>query len=139
MTSPHKIAGQIERLFRLYNSLAFRNDLRPSQWQTLRFFAEAPEEQRTITEFARYRATTMGTESTTVSGLVKRGLLERAGESQRRNSGVRLTIHGENALYDDPLIDLAQAIDQMSAETKQCFAEGLRELTEILETSGQDR
>lgn len=105
----------------------------------MQFFAEAPEEQRTITEFARYRATTMGTASTTVSGLVKRGLLERAAESKRRNSGIRLTIHGENALYDDPRIDFARSIGGVSAETKQCFAEGLRELVEILETSGQDR
>ena len=133
MTSSHEIAGQIERLFRLYNSLAFRNGLRPSQWQTLRFFAEAPEERRTITEFARHRATTMGTASTTVSGLVKRGLLERAGESKRRSSGIRLTIHGENALYDDPLIDLARSIDQMSEGTKECFAEGLREVTQRLQ------
>jgi DNA-binding MarR family transcriptional regulator len=105
--SPDRIAAALEQLVRLQFSQSFRHGLKPAQWHALRYFATAPEEERTVTAFARHRASTMGTASTTISTLVRKGYLARDyGQGVPRNRGLHLTEAGNKLLREDPVLPL---------------------------------
>lgn len=62
--------------------------LSPAQWMCLRYFSQANRFSRTVSGFADFHATSRGTASLTIAGLVRRGLLRRHpsvldGRSQR--------------------------------------------------------
>lgn len=96
------VAQSLEQLVRVHFGRSFVHGLKPAQWQALRYFALAPACERTVTGFARYRCSTMGTASTTISTLVRKGYLGRAGDNPR-NSGLYVTAAGYELLRDDPI------------------------------------
>jgi len=135
------VALGLEQVIRLHYSTCFRHGLKPAQWQALRYFAEAPPEQRTVTAFARHRASTMGTASTTISTLVKKGYLARDyGTGVPRNRGLHLTDTGRELLRDDPIQGLVDAIAQLPAEERTAMARTLDAIRARLqdETSDND-
>jgi DNA-binding MarR family transcriptional regulator len=132
-------AEEIERLSRIQLSNGYRNGLRPAQWQALRFFANATDEDRSLSAFARYRRSTLGTASTTVTQLVERGLLGRSDPEARRNVGIFVTEKGHAALADDPLQDLIRVLRGRDAETLKRLQGTLAELRRDLEReNGED-
>lgn len=135
MSEPDSLARKLERAMRIYYSLSYTNDLRPAQWQALRFFAEAPADKRSLADFAHARASTMGTASITVSKLVERGFLERA--HQHRNVDVRITEQGRQYLEKgDPAKGLAWAIDDLPPQERQALDIALDRIIESLEPTG---
>lgn len=117
------IALALEQLIRLHYSQSFRHGLKPAQWHALRYFALADEADRTVTAFARHRASTMGTASTTISTLVQKGYLARDyGDGVPRNRGLHLTERGEQLLQDDPIKTLVDAIEDLSPDERQQMA-----------------
>jgi len=124
---------------RIYYSISYTNDLRPAQWQALRFFAEAPPDNRTLADFAHARASTMGTASITVSKLVERGFLDRA--HRNRNVDIRITEQGRRYLEaSDPAKWLAQAIDDLPVEERRGLDNALDRVVDNLqraETTGR--
>lgn len=115
--TPDQIAAALEQLVRLQFSQSFRNGLKPAQWHALRYFATAPEEERTVTAFARHRASTMGTASTTISTLVRKGYLARDyGQGVPRNRGLHLTEAGKRLLQEDPVQTLVDAIAELEPD-----------------------
>lgn len=114
------IALALEQLMRLHFSQSFKGGLKPAQWHALRYFAHAPKEERTVTAFARHRASTMGTASTTISTLVRKGLLARDyGNGVPRNRGLHVTEAGLELLTDDPiqaLVDTIGALEQTDTD-----------------------
>jgi len=124
-----EIALALEQLIRLHYSQSFRHGLKPAQWHALRYFALADEADRTVTAFARHRASTMGTASTTISTLVQKGYLARDyGDGVPRNRGLHLTERGQKLLEDDPIKTLVDAIDDLSADERQSMSRILDKL-----------
>lgn len=132
MTQPDTLAQKLERAMRLYNSTAYTNDLRPAQWQALRYFATAPAEERTLSHFAQARASTIGTTSVTVTNLVKRGLLERS--RRDRNVGLQITEKGWRYLETgDPAKNLINVITELPVEERQVLDDAVARIIENLE------
>lgn len=99
------------------------SELTPVQWSALRYFSRANRFSRTPSAFARFRATTRGTASATIAGLVRGGYLERrrCGDDGR---SVQLapTPAGEQLLQRDPLQAMERAIAQLGDEEKRSLA-----------------
>lgn len=137
--SAEEIAAALEQLVRLQFSQSFRNGLKPAQWHALRYFASAPQEKRTVTAFARHRASTMGTASTTISTLVRKGYLARDyGQGVPRNRGLHLTEAGQRLLNEDPVQTLVQAIDHLEADEREVFSRAVRKLLAALAEARSD-
>ena len=134
MTQPDTLAQKLERAMRLYNSTAYTNDLRPAQWQALRYFATAPAEERTLSHFAQARASTIGTTSVTVTNLVKRGLLERS--RRDRNIGLQITEKGRRYLESgDPARSLANVIADLPVKERQALDDAVARIIDTFEST----
>ena len=120
----------LEPLVRLYIQVHHKRDLRPSQWEALRFFHHDPGAR--LSDFASWRRSTMGTTSITVSQLVKRGLLAREGD---RNVNLRLTQAGKAIMADDPMLDFRNAIQELPDEERAVFRETLSQILERVSRS----
>lgn len=132
MSHPDQLTEKLERAMRLYQATAYRDELRPAQWQALRYFATAPVAQRTVSGLARARASTMGTTSITVTGLVDRGLLQRGAGS--RNVGLRVTDAALRLLEEaDPARTLSTAIAEIPQVERACFDQALSRIIRALE------
>lgn len=125
----------IEHMARVYVSIHYQGGLRPPQWEALRFFANNPGTP--LSEFAKWRRSTMGTTSTTVSQLVERGLLTREGE---RNVGVRPTHLGEELLSKNPLHAFQRAIEDLPPGEKRFFRNTMEKIIDrVTKIEGMDQ
>ena len=124
-----EIAEALEQLMRLQFARSFTHGLKPAQWQALRFFATAAESQRTVSAFSRHRRSTMGTASTTISTLVRKGYLGRRAGSTR-NSGLFVTAAGHLLLLNDPFDALVRAAATLDAGARAVLRENLPTLLE---------
>ncbi|WP_200338652.1 MarR family winged helix-turn-helix transcriptional regulator [Rhodovibrio sodomensis] len=104
-----RLADRLEALMNAHAARQYRHDLRPTQWQALRFFAGHPGS--TITEFARARRSSTGSASVLVKRLVERGLVARTGG---RNVSLQLTHAGWDVLRHDPRSDLEQGLAELT-------------------------
>jgi DNA-binding MarR family transcriptional regulator len=121
------IAQALEQLVRVQFARSFVHGLKPAQWHALRYFAVMPEIERSVTAFARHRASTMGTASTTITTLVRKGYLGRAG-GNTRNSGLYVTEAGHQLLRDDPINDLLAAIAGLEPDERAALERALPKL-----------
>jgi DNA-binding MarR family transcriptional regulator len=124
---PGAVAHALEQLVRVQFARSFVHGLKPAQWHALRYFAVMPPEERTVTAFARHRGSTMGTASTTLSALVRKGYLGRSGKGAR-NSGLYVTEAGHDLLRDDPINDLVRAIDTLDPQERAALEKALPKL-----------
>lgn len=132
MHDPDHLARKLERTMRLYQAISYTDDLRPAQWQALRFFATAPAEKRSLGDFAEARVSTMETTSTTVTGLVNRGFLVRS--RRDRNVGVQVTEKGRRYLEkSDPAKRLSYAIAKIPTEQRETLDDALARIMDTLE------
>jgi DNA-binding MarR family transcriptional regulator len=132
---PGAVAHALEQLVRVHFARSFVQGLKPAQWHALRYFAVMPLEDRTVTAFARHRGSTMGTASTTISALVRKGYLGRSSGSAR-NSGLYVTDAGHDLLRDDPINDLVRAIDTLDESERATLERALPKL--VSQMSGAD-
>lgn len=124
---PGAVAHALEQLVRVHFARSFVQGLKPAQWHALRYFAVMPLEERTVTAFARHRGSTMGTASTTISALVRKGYLGRSSGSAR-NSGLFVTDAGHELLRDDPINELVRAIDTLDEQERAVLERALPKL-----------
>jgi len=127
-------AQEIEKLIRIHFRNSYRDNLRPAQWQALRYFASASQSNRSLTAFARYRRSTMGTASMTVSQLVDRGYLERGDPEGQRNVGLRVTEQGWRALENDPMNELVAAIGDLPSGEIRSLRDAVNQVAHTLDT-----
>lgn len=125
--TPETLAQTLEQLVRVQFARSFVHGLKPAQWHALRYFATAPEEARTVTGFARHRASTMGTASTTITTLVRKGYLGRA-DGHSRNNGLYVTDAGRALLVDDPIQDLVAALETLDEAERAALQSALPKL-----------
>ena len=112
--------------------------LTAAQWSVLRYLARANSFSRTVSGFAHFHATTRGTASQTVKGLVRQGYLERTRSSlDGRSVRLDLTDRARRALRDDPLDDVVRAVGRLSGRDRERLSRGLhRVLDELADTRG---
>jgi DNA-binding MarR family transcriptional regulator len=133
---PERLTRDLERAMRRYTALGYSGDLRPAQWQALRFFAESPAKLRTVSALAQARASTMGTTSITVSALVARGLLARS--TAGRNVGLTVTELGHARLRAaDPANRLTAAIAALPEADRAALARTLTHLLGALDADAR--
>lgn len=136
MTRMREVALSFMDMTRQLRAMEFERGLRPAQWDTLRYFGTAPSEKQTVSGFAQFRKTTMGTASVTVSGLVRKGLLARGNREGPRNVKLYVTPLGHQFLHSDPLNDLAMAISDLSTERQEVLNAALQS---VLTSISSDR
>ncbi len=97
--------------------------LTPVQWSALRYFGRANRFSRTPSAFASFRATTRGTASATINGLVSAGYLERRHcDGDGRSVHLVPTDAGERLLERDPLRSMEVAIGQLGPDQQHSLA-----------------
>ena len=125
------IAESIAQLARMSVGDGHVCGLTAAQWNTLRFFARANRFSRTVSAFAEFHATTRGTASQTVKGLVSEGYLTRSpSDLDGRSVRFDLTAKGREALSHDPLDALSEAIGKLAPGVRGQLATSLKRLTE---------
>ena len=112
--------------------------LTAAQWSVLRYFSRANSFSRTVSGFADFHATTRGTASQTVKGLVNSGYLGRSRSPlDGRSTRLDLTERAQAALREDPLNDVVEAVGQLSPRERAEVASGLfRVLARLAERRG---
>ena len=107
-------ADLVLRLSRAALGEGFVEKLTSAQWMGLRYFSRANRFSRTVSAFAEFHATTRGTASQTVKGLIKQGYLVRIpSDTDGRSARVDLTDNAEAILARDPfeaVVDAAEAL-----------------------------
>ena len=115
-------AELVEQVGRLIYSSSFKSGLNPAQWSALRYFSGANRQARTASAFARFRATTKGTATQTITALERKGLLRRLPmPGDRRSRLLEVTPAGDALLHQDPIGALVDAITQLALEQQQVF------------------
>ncbi len=133
------IAQSIAQLARMSAGDGHVCGLTPAQWNTLRFFARANRFSRTVSAFAEFHATTRGTASQTVKGLVSEGYLTRSpSDLDGRSVRFDLTDKGRSALDHDPLDALSEAIGKLAPDVRNQLETSVKRLTEeVARTRGK--
>jgi DNA-binding MarR family transcriptional regulator len=107
-------AELVLRLSRAALGEGFVEALTSAQWMALRYFSRANRFSRTVSAFAEFHATTRGTASQTVKGLIEQGYLARIpSETDGRSARVDLTDNAKAIMARDPfqvVVDAAEAL-----------------------------
>lgn len=120
-------AHLIDRLERLARSGEHRAGLNPAQWDAVRYLARANRFSRTPAALADYLACTRGTVSRTVASLEAKGFVCRNDSARDGRSVIlQLTPSGERLLRRDPLLALADDIEQAAGAGNPDLLAGLR-------------
>ena len=133
------VAELIEQLGRCAYGYAFAAGFNPAQWTALRYFARANRFSRTVTAFAKYHSTTLGTASQTVKVLVDKGYLKRTQITEdRRSHRLEITPKTKRLLAREPNRDLTIAVRTVPLATRSTMIKGMQTiLAELLERNGR--
>lgn len=109
------------------------------QWTALRYFARANRFSRTPSAFAEFHATTRGTASQTIKGLIDQEYLVRTrSQSDGRSIRLDLSDKARRVLARDPLISLAAAADALPPGVRGQLAATLqRMLRQVADQAGK--
>ncbi|RDD61664.1 MarR family transcriptional regulator [Ferruginivarius sediminum] len=135
MPNGTELTDLMTQFVRAYLNNAYSGKLRPSQWEVIRFLADAPERDRTVSGVARHQRTTLGTASITVSALERRGLVRRG--ERRRAQPLELTEEGLAVLERDPIARLEEALGGLEGEEQAALSNAMHKGLRVLETDGQ--
>lgn len=129
LASPQAIAETVMHIGHLADSLGYTHGLKPSQWTALRYFAGAPSNQRTVSAFADFHATTRGAASQMVEVLVNKDLLVRVPVPEdRRVMQLHPTEKARELLRFDPLQEFANVIAALPTADQARLGETLSDL-----------
>ncbi len=124
-----EIAVLIERLARIVQNDSFVDDLKPTQWEALRYLSKANRFSCNPTALTAYLGVTKGTVSQTINALERKGLLKKkAIASDKRLVNLSLTARANNLLKNDPLSEITIAASKMSVAQQTDLKMGLKNL-----------
>ena len=107
-------AELVLRLSRVALGEGFVEALTSAQWMALRYFCRANRFSRTVSAFAEFHATTRGTASQTVKGLIRQGYLARIpSDTDGRSARVDVTDNAKAIMARDPfevVVNAAEAL-----------------------------
>jgi len=112
-----------------YGEASAAGGFTPAQWTALRYFSRANRFSRTVSAFAEFHATTRGTASQTIKGLVEEGYLERTPSPlDGRSSRLDMTPKAVGILTNDPFHRLTHAADCLSATAQITVSRALDQM-----------
>jgi DNA-binding MarR family transcriptional regulator len=127
--SKRAVADLVTQLARMTYGESFSSGLTPTQWTTLRYFFHANRFSQTMSAFAKFHATTRGTASQTIKGLVQSGYLKRKrSKTDGRSIHFNLTNKSKMILSDDPfeaLVGAAGVLTKPECRTVARILEGM--------------
>ncbi len=127
--SARDVAELVAQLGRIAHGIGYADGLTPAQWSALRYLSRANRFSRTVSAFAEFHATTRGTASQTVKGLVARGYLSRTrSRHDGRSSSLEITDNARAVLARDPCEALVRAASALPAGARTRLATGLERL-----------
>ncbi|MCH7682158.1 MAG: MarR family transcriptional regulator [Gemmatimonadetes bacterium] len=128
-SSPRTIAELVGQLGRITHGDGYTEGLTPAQWSALRYLSRANRFSRTVSAFAEFHATTRGTASQTVKGLVARGYLNRTrAPRDGRSTRLEVTDNARAILARDPCEALVRAASALPPSVRDRLATGLERL-----------
>lgn len=120
------ISTLLERLARILNNDAGLTNIKPAQWEALRYFARANQFSQKPSDLTAYLGVTKGTVSQTINALERKGLIKKTKESlDRRSVRIVLADEGRKLLDDDPLGALSRSIKQLNSDELDKLAQTL--------------
>ncbi len=127
--SPRSIAELVVQLGRITHGHGYTEGLTPAQWSALRYLSRANRFSRTVSAFAEFHATTRGTASQTVKGLVARGYLSRTRSPRDgRSARLEVTDNARAILTRDPCEALVRAASALPPSARGHLATGLERI-----------
>ena len=127
--SAREVAELVVQLGRIAHGDGYTEGLTPAQWSALRYLSRANRFSRTVSAFAEFHATTRGTASQTVKGLVARGYLSRTrSRHDGRSARLEVTDNARAILARDPCEALVRAAGALPAGGRGQLATGLERL-----------
>ena len=127
--SARSVAELVIQLGRIAHGCGYVEGLTPAQWSALRYLSRANRFSRTVSAFAEFHATTRGTASQTVKGLVARGYLSRTrSRHDGRSARLEVTDDARAILARDPCEALVRAADALPASGRGRLATDLERL-----------
>ena len=127
--SARDVAELVVQVGRIAHGSGYTDGLTPAQWSALRYLSRANRFSRTVSAFAEFNATTRGTASQTVKGLVARGYLSRTrSRHDGRSSSLEVTDNARTMLARDPWEAIVRAASALPAGARGQLATGLQRL-----------
>ncbi len=127
--SPRAIAELVVQLGRIAHGCGFTEGLTAAQWSALRYLSRANRFSRTVSAFAEFHATTRGTASQTIKGLVARSYLNRTrSPDDGRSVRLEVTDNARAILSRDPCEALVRAACALPSGARGHLATGLERL-----------
>ncbi len=127
--SPWSVAELVVQLGRIAHGDGYTEGLTPAQWSALRYLSRANRFSRTVSAFTEFHATTRGTASQTVKGLVSRGYLSRTRlPRDGRSVLLEVTDDARAILSRDPCEALVGAAKALPAGARGHLGTGLERL-----------
>jgi len=129
MSDADDIPVLLERLSRILQNEAHAGNLKPTQWEALRYLARANRFSRSPSAVTAYLGMTKGTVSQTLTALERKGLLrKKADPTNRRNLRLELTKAASFILERDPIESLAEMMPDLSCDARNALADGLKSI-----------
>ncbi len=123
------VLNLLERLARVINNDASMSELKPAQWEALRFFSQANRFSSNPSALTAYMGVTKGTVSQTINALERKSLLKKKkGKGDGRAVNIVLTKRGNDKLSEDPLQKLVLNLSDISSEKLGVLSSILEEL-----------
>ena len=119
----------IERIARIVQNDTFSEDLKPTQWEALRYLSKANRFSCTPSALTAYLGVTKGTVSQSINALERKGLIKKKTiASDKRLVNLSLTAKGKSLLNRDPLDDMGSVVADMSKIEQLELKKGLKTL-----------
>ena len=120
------LARALELASRQIHARAHVLGLYPAQWSALRYFQSATGQHRTSIALARYQGLAFGPVARTVRTLIARGYLRKSGSAGKgRAELIEVTDEGLEALRNDPLTPISNAVGRLKSEQQDALADAL--------------
>lgn len=140
MTETPKITTLLERLARIIQNDAYRLELKPTQWEALRFFNKANRFSASPSGLTGYLGITKGTVSQTINALERKGLIKKIPDGKdKRQVTIKTTAKGKKVLAEDPLESIREISNDLDIRLANNTEEGLTQILQALLEKGQGR
>lgn len=138
MNTPDELLVLLERIGRLMQNEGYSDDLKPTQWEALRYFNRANRFSRSPSALTAYLGMTKGTVSQTVNALERKGLIDKKGvDGDRRQVRIELTARAHRLLERDPLSNVELSLARLPVREQGTLKNSLaRLLRETLRNRG---
>ena len=123
----------LERLGRILQNDGHATELKPTQWEALRYLSKANRFSRSPSAVTSYLGMTKGTVSQTLMALERKGLISKQTDpNDRRNIDLEVTKSGLELLDNDPISQISNIISSLPPKRHGNLDASLKELLRMV-------